>query len=130
MSRRTELVIVAPSPMTQLVLQPLAGAESRVPDDATPLPRPDAPFAFQALGLWLDPATDADNIDHIRALRDVMGPWTLDTALPNFVAEDDSAARLRASYGEDNYRRLVEVKDRWDPDNVFHVNKNIPPSGA
>ncbi|MFL5905324.1 MAG: BBE domain-containing protein, partial [Solirubrobacteraceae bacterium] len=35
----------------------------------------------------------------------------------------------RASYGEDTYRRLVEIKDRWDPDNVFCVNKNIPPSG-
>jgi hypothetical protein len=119
-----------PSPLSQMVLQPLAGAESRVEPGAVPLPRPESPFGFQALGLWLDPAADADNISYIRELRDVTGPWTFDVALPNFVAEDDPAARLRASYGEENYRRLVEIKDRWDPDNVFRVNKNIAPSGA
>jgi FAD/FMN-containing dehydrogenase len=119
----------SPSPMSQLVLAPLGGKESRVADDATPLPRPDAPFAFQALGLWLDPAADEENIAYIRALGEVMAPWTLDIALPNFNAEDDPDSRLRASYGEENYRRLVEIKDRWDPDNVFCINKNIPPSG-
>jgi FAD/FMN-containing dehydrogenase len=118
------------SPMSQMVLEPLGGAESRVPDGATPLPRPDVPFAFHGLGLWLDPADDDKNMEWTRELGEVMSPWALDRALPNFVAEDDPAARLRASYGEDTYRRLVEIKDRWDPDNVFCVNKNIPPSGS
>ena len=117
------------SPMSQMVLEPLRGAESRVPDHATPLPRPDVPFAFHGLGLWLDPADDDKNIAWTQELGEVMSPWALDRALPNFVAEDDPASRLRESYGEDNYRRLVEIKDRWDPDNVFRVNKNIPPSG-
>jgi hypothetical protein len=119
-----------PSPMTQLVLQPLGGKESRVDDHATPMPGPDVPFGFQALGLWLDPAADEENIAYIRALSEVMAPWTLDVALPNFNAEDDPPSRLRASYGEENYRRLVTIKDRWDPDNVFCINKNIPPSGG
>jgi FAD/FMN-containing dehydrogenase len=118
------------SPMSQVVLEPLRGAESRVDDRATPLPRPDAPFAFHGLGLWLDPADDEKNIAWAHELGQAMSPWTLDRALPNFVAEDDSDARLRASYGEENYRRLVEAKDRWDPENVFHVNKNIPPSAG
>ena len=117
------------SPMSQMVLEPLGGAESRVPDGATPLPRPDVPFAFHGMGLWLDPADDEKNIEWTQELGEVMSPWALDRALPNFVAEDDPASRLRASYGEDTYRRLVEIKDRWDPDNVFCVNKNIPPSG-
>jgi FAD/FMN-containing dehydrogenase len=117
------------SPMSQMVLEPLRGAESRVPDGATPLPRPDVPFAFHGLGHWLDPADDDKNIEWTQELGEVMSPWALDRALPNFVAEDDPASRLRASYGEDTYRRLVEIKDRWDPENVFCVNKNIPPSG-
>jgi FAD/FMN-containing dehydrogenase len=120
----------APSPMTQLVFQPLGGAESRVADDATPLPRPQAPFAFQALGLWMDPRTDAENEAHIRALKEVTDPWTMGVAPPNFIAEDDPTARLRTSFGEANYARLTEIKDRWDPDNVWRTNKNIPPSGA
>ncbi|MFL5956093.1 MAG: BBE domain-containing protein, partial [Solirubrobacterales bacterium] len=90
---------------------------------------PDVPFAFHALGLWMDPAQDQEMVAWARAMGEAMSPWTLGLALPNFVAEDDPASRLRASYGEDTYRRLVEIKDRWDPDNVFCVNKNIPPSG-
>jgi FAD/FMN-containing dehydrogenase len=118
------------SPMTQVVLEPLGGVESRVDDHATPLPRPDAPFAFHGLSLWLDPADDEKNMAWARELGELVSPWTLDRALPNFVAEDDSDARLRASYGEENYRRLVQAKDAWDPENVFRVNKNIPPSGG
>jgi FAD/FMN-containing dehydrogenase len=118
----------AQSPLTQVILAPSGGAETRVDDHATALPRPDVPFVFHALGLWLDPADDEKNMAWARQLGEAMSPWTLDRALPNFVAEDDSDARLRASYGEENYRRLVQAKDAWDPANVFHVNKNIPPS--
>ena len=117
-----------PSPMSQVVLEPLGGAETRVDDSATPLPRPDAPFAFHGLGLWTDPAQDEAVEAWARGLGEAMSPWTLDLALPNFVAEDEPRARLRASYGEANYARLVQAKDRWDPENVFRLNQNIPPS--
>jgi hypothetical protein len=41
---------------------------------------------------------------------------------------DDDEQRAEDNYGA-NYRRLSEVKTRWDPDNVFHLNQNIPPGG-
>ena len=47
--------------------------------------------------------------------------------MPNFVAEDE-AGRLRASYGEEKYAQLVELKRRWDPDNLFRLNQNIKPA--
>jgi hypothetical protein len=50
------------------------------------------------------------------------------TAFPNFIEPDEGAARLRASFGEDKYRRLVELKRRWDPDNLFRMNQNISPA--
>ena len=44
----------------------------------------------------------------------------------NFLTEDDGEDRIRAAYG-DHYDRLVEVKSKWDPDNLFNKNKNIAP---
>jgi len=45
----------------------------------------------------------------------------------NFQTEDEGSDRIQAAYGG-NYRRLAEVKARWDPDNVFHVNHNVAPA--
>ena len=48
----------------------------------------------------------------------------------NFLDCDDDAGRVREAYGDDTYRRLAEVKARYDPENVFHNNKNIQPAAA
>jgi FAD/FMN-containing dehydrogenase len=48
----------------------------------------------------------------------------------NFLDADDDASRVREAYGESIYRRLAEVKARYDPDNIFHHNKNIRPFQA
>jgi FAD/FMN-containing dehydrogenase len=49
-------------------------------------------------------------------------------AYVNFLGDAEDTDRLRTAYGADTYERLVAAKDRWDPDNVFHLNQNIPPS--
>ncbi|MDQ3675892.1 MAG: BBE domain-containing protein, partial [Actinomycetota bacterium] len=54
-------------------------------------------------------------------------PWTLDKAPPNFISKDEGPARLRASYGDEKFAQLVALKDKYDPDNVFSLNQNIPP---
>jgi hypothetical protein len=57
-----------------------------------------------------------------------MRPWTVDKAPPNFLEPDEGLTRLRLSYGEDKFRKLVTLKDAYDPRNVFTLNGNIPPS--
>ena len=42
----------------------------------------------------------------------------------NFLTEEETGERIEAAYGA-NYRRLIEIKSRWDPENRFRVNKNI-----
>lgn len=59
-----------------------------------------------------------------------MRVWSIDKAPPNFIAHDEGTARLRASYGDDKFRRLVALKDEYDPDNIFSLNHNIPPSAT
>jgi hypothetical protein len=57
-----------------------------------------------------------------------MRPWSVDKAPANFIEPDMGAGRRRASYGEEKFRRLVALKDKNDPKNVFSLNPNIPPS--
>jgi FAD/FMN-containing dehydrogenase len=58
-----------------------------------------------------------------------MSPWSRRGTHPNQVSSDRQE-RVRSFYGDATYARLVEVKKRWDPDNVFRHNQNIRPSPA
>ncbi len=62
-----------------------------------------------------------------RAFMTAMLPWSVDQAPANMI-HDDGEARVRASYGEEKFRRLVALKDKYDPENVLSPNPNIPPS--
>ncbi|HET7322826.1 MAG TPA: BBE domain-containing protein, partial [Halococcus sp.] len=55
-------------------------------------------------------------------------PHSADGAYLNFIMEE-GAERIRATYG-DNYERLQEIKGKYDPENVFHVNQNIEPAST
>jgi FAD/FMN-containing dehydrogenase len=77
--------------------------------------------------MWWDPAHDAEAA-RARAFMETMHPWGAGTAPPNFIADDEPGARLRTSYGDEKFERLVALKDKYDPDNVFALNQNIPPS--
>jgi FAD/FMN-containing dehydrogenase len=48
-------------------------------------------------------------------------------AYVNFLGDADAA---RSSYGAETYKRLVELKNQYDPTNVFHLNQNIEPQRA
>jgi FAD/FMN-containing dehydrogenase len=59
-------------------------------------------------------------------LRDALAPYTTGRAYTNFIAADE-ADRVRSAHGPENYRRLRELKSKYDPANVFHNNPNVPP---
>jgi FAD/FMN-containing dehydrogenase len=111
-----------------VLLQPLGGAYSRVDEHATALSHRDAGWAYHALSLWPDPADTALNRAWTDAFAAAMAPYGHGAAHPNYVSED-AGDRVRRFYGGETYERLVAVKDRWDPYNVFALNQNIRPSG-
>jgi FAD/FMN-containing dehydrogenase len=123
-----EICAEIPSPLTVVLLQPLGGAFGRVEEGATALGNRDARWAFHALSLWPDPADTEVNRAWTRRLADALVPYGNGAAHPNYVS-DDAGDRVRAFYGDATYERLVAVKDRWDPRNVFDANQNIRPSG-
>ncbi len=120
----------ATSPLTEIVLCPLGGACSRINRDAMALNTPDVNWFYFCLAMWWNRDEQAQRISWGRAFMDAMRPWSVGTAPPNFLTEDEGAARLRLSYGEKKFARLVAVKNTYDPDNVFSLNHNIPPAAT
>jgi FAD/FMN-containing dehydrogenase len=82
-------------------------------------------------GVWLPGESDAlaaSDTAWARRFFDALRPHDAGGVYVNFLDADDGAGRVRAAYGDHTYRRLAAVKARYDPDNVFHLNKNIAPA--
>lgn len=115
------------SPLTQVHLLPMGGAISRVADGETPLALRDAAFNFHAIGMWADPAEQAEHIRWARELEAAMLPWTTERIYLNFIG-DEGEERVRSAFDPETYSRLVALKDKYDPTNMFCLNQNIKPS--
>ena len=115
-----------PSPMTAVLVMPNTGAVHRVPEDATALAWRKAKWSLHLLSLWEDPADDERNIEWTRNLSETLRPWAQEAAYLNFLM-DEGEQRVKDSFGE-NYRRMVELKNKYDPTNFFRLNQNIAPS--
>jgi FAD/FMN-containing dehydrogenase len=118
----------APSTASAVLLHPLGGEFGRVGEMDTALGHRDADWGIQVLAQWLEPERDASNRNWVRAFTDALSPWARPAGFPNFIAEAGDHEGVRNAYGAERYARLVEAKDRWDPQNVFRLNHNIRPS--
>jgi FAD/FMN-containing dehydrogenase len=119
-----------PSPWTLIPIRYMGGAMARVPGDATALGGRDAPFMLSIDTSWTEPEKSEEAIAWTRDFWDEMQRVSDGAAYLNFLSEGDGTETLlRASYGSANYDRLVELKTRYDPTNLLHLNQNIPPAG-
>lgn len=114
-----------PSPMTACVLESMGGAASRVASTATAYPHREPGYNLLILSQWTDPADTEPNIAWTRETFEALQPHMANRRYVNYLSADD-AGYSRDAYGC-NYERLVELKRRYDPDNVFHLNQNIDP---
>ncbi|MGY1785615.1 FAD-binding oxidoreductase [Geodermatophilus sp. SYSU D00698] len=108
----------------------LGGAFGRVPEEATPFPNRAARFWLNVYGFWSDPADDDARTAFVRGLATDMEPFATGGQYVNFQGAEPAGHRgfdPRRVFGATKYRRLVDVKRRYDPGNLFHVNHNIPP---
>lgn len=108
-------------------LDQMAGAMARVAPQATAFWNRPAQYDFLINGTWLDHTRSEQFIAAIRTVWDGIAPYTEGYYVNTEPGADDK--RLRATYG-DNYPRLVRLKDKVDPDNLFSLNANIRPSAA
>lgn len=112
--------------LTSAYLGGLGGAIARVDPSATAFPHRGAAFSFHIMAGWTEPGMDDEVTGWTRRLHDALTPHATGGVYVN-VLGDGEASRVRAAYG-DNWQRLVKLKRRWDPDNLFRTNHNIPPA--
>ena len=117
----------APNEVSELHIHHLGGAMGRVPADATAFGTRDREYILNVVAR----TPGADGFDGVvewaRSACAALGPDA--ASYVNFTGEA-SEDRVRASYPPATYARLVAVKDRYDPTNLFRLNQNIPPSAA
>jgi FAD/FMN-containing dehydrogenase len=106
-------------------IYPINGACHRVKSDATAFAYRDANFATVIAGMWPEPAQNTANIKWVRDYYDATAPQSEPGGYVNFMSDDDQS-RIKANY-KGNYDRLVKIKEKYDPDNLFHLNQNIRP---
>jgi FAD/FMN-containing dehydrogenase len=106
-------------------IYPINGACNRVAADATAFAYRDAKFATVIAGMWPDPADNDAHTAWVKDYHRAIHPHGTVGGYVNFMADDDQH-RIRDNY-KGNYERLVTIKRKYDPDNVFHMNQNIKP---
>ena len=117
-----------PDPWALIALWHLGGAMNRVDPSDTALGVRDASFLYSLDISWTDPADDESAIAWTREAWAGMRDYSNGGAYLNFPGRGEEGERLlRASYGSDNYDRLVDIKTKYDPDNLFRMNQNIEP---
>ena len=114
-----------PNAMSEIHLQHLGGAVGRVPADGTAFALRDQEFIVNVIARTPNADGFADVVEWARGVTTALGPDA--GTYVNFTGEAD-AALVRASYPPDTFRRLVELKNEYDPTNLFRLNQNIAPS--
>lgn len=113
-------------PLSAILVEHLGGAIAQTDPDATAYRHRDAGYAFNAFPRWEDPADDEDQIEWATELFEAIRPYATDGVYVNFLSQEGEE-RVRSAYG-DNHARLVELKNKWDPGNLFSMNQNIEPT--
>ncbi|HZI96157.1 MAG TPA: FAD-binding oxidoreductase [Actinomycetales bacterium] len=119
-------VLLAHDPSVAASLQAYGGAIAEVPDEATAFSQRGTAFEYVGAARWTDPTEDAPRIATARESAAGLEPFA-SGAYVN-VLGDDGVAGVRRAYSPANLTRLTALKDAVDPENLFHLNQNIPPT--
>ncbi|MEO7667281.1 MAG: BBE domain-containing protein, partial [Dehalococcoidia bacterium] len=112
-------------------LHHMGGAFGRVDEDTTAFPNRSAEFWLNIYGFWPDAADDPARIAWVKGFSDAMQPHAMTGQYINFLGHDETDVHRKAlaAYGPAKLARLMAVKRRYDPGNLFRINHNIPPTG-
>ncbi|MFQ5993389.1 MAG: FAD-binding oxidoreductase, partial [Nitrospiraceae bacterium] len=115
------------SPHSAVILFPTDGALNRLPEGHSPAGNRGATAVLNITASWEKVDEDQANIQWAQTAWQDMRRFSTGGTYVNFLTEEEGDERIHAAYGE-NYNRLVDVKTKWDPGNLFRINKNIAPS--
>ena len=112
------------TPYSHIAFMQLHGAASRIGEGETAFAFREEHYEFFIQAGWEDDGQER-HVQWVRQSYQTLQPFASQRAYVNFLA-DEGTARVRAAYGP-NYQRLVALKTKYDPENVFHLNQNIKP---
>lgn len=115
-----------PSTMTGIVIEHFHGAATRIGVTDTAVPHREPGYNFLTASVWTNPAETDQNIAWTRATYADMEPYFARRRYVNYLGDDETPDAVQSAYGP-NYARLVEIKRRYDPGNLFRLNQNIKP---
>jgi FAD/FMN-containing dehydrogenase len=115
-----------PTWQSTMHLYPISGAPKRVGKNDTAFSYRDANWGMVIVGVDPDPANNEKMVSWAKAYSEALRPYTAGGAYINMIM-DEGQERVKAAY-RDNYQRLVEIKNKYDPTNFFRVNQNIRPN--
>jgi berberine-like enzyme len=116
------------SPFSQVLIQHVHGAASRVSPSATAFALRDVPYVMNIVAAW-NPHEAGEAEKHMEwayKLQEALQPFAESGVYTNFLG-DEGEEQVRASYGV-NHKRLVALKNKYDPTNFFQLNQNIRPT--
>ena len=114
-----------PGPLSIVGFEPFGGAINRVKTEDTAFSERDASYVLGIWSGWIDPNNDEKIINWSRELHQKMTPYSSGGVYSNYLDHDD-ANQINSSFGT-NYKRLQEIKRKYDPNNFFRINHNITP---
>jgi hypothetical protein len=117
-----------PSPQTPLVIRHLGGAICRVPEEATAYGNRNARFNLSIDATWEDPMQSERNITWTREVWTEMRQFSSGGIYLNFAGFLEEGEKLLHEAHGKNYERLVALKTKYDPTNLFRLNHNINPT--
>jgi FAD/FMN-containing dehydrogenase len=120
-----EYAAMLPSPQCEIFIGTIGGQTTRIAPDAMAYSNRDANYVMNVHGRWESAADDARGISWARQFFTKSKPFASDGAYINFLTEEETD-RIAFAYGT-TYKRLVELKKKYDPTNFFRMNQNIRP---
>ena len=119
------------SPLILLELRQLGGALTRNAEHLSTMGKGDSKFIMNGVGAAFTPEMAEGVVAYLARVTEATRPFQTGDTYVNFMELDDaSAERVKAAYAPEDFERLVALKDRYDPHNVFRFNRNIAPSKA
>ncbi|MFX1766872.1 FAD-binding oxidoreductase [Paraburkholderia sp. A1RI-2L] len=115
-----------PTPMGQLLLEHFHGAVTRVDVSDTAFPHRREGYNFLVLSQWMQPAETGACVAWARETYEKMQSFSASGRYVNYLDDDEAGEPIAAAYGP-NYRRLQQIKARYDQTNFFRMNQNIRP---
>jgi hypothetical protein len=114
-----------PSPFSIILLEYYGGASNREPEGGTAYPHRQAEFDLVVMSNWINKEEDETNINWARSIWEAMQPFSSHKVYVNVLGVEGEE-RIKEAYGS-SYPRLVALKSKYDPNNLFRLNQNIKP---